>query len=48
MNIVKNILKLALLLAVVLLVAYGLHLACKQIDEQKRYSHPITRPGNHW
>lgn len=48
MNLVKNFLKLILLLALVLLVAYGLQQLSSRIDNQKRYSHPISRPGGHW
>lgn len=45
---IKNIITLLILLAVVAVVILGVHYLGTQVDNQKKYTHPITRPGAHW
>lgn len=45
---IKNIITLLMLLMVVAAVILGIHYLGKQVDNQKKYTHPITRPGASW
>jgi hypothetical protein len=44
----KNIITLLILLVVVAAVILGIHYLGTQVDNQKKYTHPITRPGTTW
>lgn len=45
---VKNIVTLIILLIAVAAIIIGIHYLGMQVDNQKKYTHPITRPGAHW
>ncbi|WP_153305034.1 hypothetical protein [Malonomonas rubra] len=44
----KNILLLIILLVVVAGIILGIHYLGSQVDNKKKYQHPITRPGASW
>ncbi len=44
----KDIVKLLILLAIVIVVIVGITIFGKSIDNKTKYQHPITRPGAHW
>lgn len=44
----KNIVILLALLVLVATIIFGIHYVGSQIDNQKKYTHPITRPGARW
>ena len=48
MKIVKDLVKLLALLALLAIVFFFIHDKSKTIDREKRYSHPISRPGSSW
>ncbi len=45
---VKNIVILLVLIILVATIICGIHYAGLQVDNQKKYTHPITRPGASW
>ncbi len=48
MKIVKDILKLVGILIILAIVFYFIQEKSKSVDREKRYQHPITRPGGGW
>jgi len=44
----KNILLLIGLLILVAAIILGVHYLGSQVDNKKKYTHPITRPGASW
>ena len=44
----KDIIKLVVLLVIVAAVILGIYFFGKTIDNQKKYQHPITKPGGSW
>lgn len=45
---IKNTIILLILLVAVAAVILGIHYLGMQVDNQKKYTHPITRPGASW
>jgi len=48
MKILKDIFKLIVLLLALAVVFYGLYHLTSSEERQKKYVHPITRPGAGW
>lgn len=48
MSVVKDLIKLAVLLVLVTAIILGMHYLGTKEDMQKKYKHPITQPGAHW
>ena len=48
MKIMKDLVKLVVLLAVLAAIVIGIHQVGMKVDNQKRYKHPISQPGSKW
>ena len=47
-NIKRDLLKLAIALIALAALCYGIYALSRGVDREKKYSHPITRPGARW
>ncbi len=48
MGIMKDIVKLIVLLAVLAAIVIGIHQFGMQEDNKEKYKHPISQPGARW
>ncbi len=45
---IKDLIKLLILLVIVGAIIVGIYFFGKSVDNQSKYTHPITRPGAKW
>ena len=48
MKVARDMKKLIILIPLVIAIIVGIHYLGKQVDNQTKYQHPITKPGAHW
>jgi len=48
MRVMRDLIKLVILISVLAAIVLGIHYLGTRVDNKTKYQHPITKPGGSW